>query len=89
VALVRCARIPIPVVWFLDFFQLKMSRLDEEVSNEFYLKRCKVGENDPAILFDWHVDVLQQFVEGANQDIVGPQAFFITTAPGNMTVLLF
>jgi 5,10-methylene-tetrahydrofolate dehydrogenase/methenyl tetrahydrofolate cyclohydrolase len=58
----------------------------KEKSNEDYLKKCKVTENDPAILFDWNFEVLQQFVEGVNQNVVLPQAFFITTAPGNMTV---
>ena len=60
---------------------------DKAASNQVYLKKCLVTENDPAILFDWHFDVLEQFVAGANQNIVPfPQAFFITTAPGNMTV---
>jgi hypothetical protein len=54
-----------------------------------YLKKCKVTENDPAILFDWHFDILEQFVEGVNQTIVLPQAFFITTSPRNMTVTSF
>ena len=63
-----------------------MLRLHEEVSNKEYLKKCKVTENDPAILFDWHFEVLEQFVDGANQSVFLPQAFFITTAPGNMTV---
>ena len=52
----------------------------KEKSNEDYLKKCKVTENDPAILFDWNFEVLQQFVEGVNQNVVLPQAFFITTA---------
>ena len=64
-----------------------MLKVDEEKSNEDYLKKCKVTENDPALLFDWHFEVLEQFVDGANQNVVAqPQAFFITTAPGNMTV---
>jgi hypothetical protein len=64
-----------------------MLKVDEEKSNEDYLKECKVTENDPAVIFDWNFEVLQQFVDGANQNIVVlPQAFFITTAPGNMTV---
>jgi hypothetical protein len=63
-----------------------MLKVDEEKSNEDYLKKCKVTENDPALLFDWHFEVLEQFVDGANQNVVLPQAFFITTAPGNMTV---
>jgi hypothetical protein len=63
-----------------------MLKVDEEKSNEDYLKQCKVTENDPALLFDWHFEVLEQFVDGANQNVVLPQAFFITTAPGNMTV---
>jgi hypothetical protein len=51
------------------------------------LKNCKVTENDPAVLFDWHFEVLEMFVEGANQSVVLlPQALFITTAPGNMPV---
>jgi hypothetical protein len=54
--------------------------------NEEYLKKCKITVNDPAVIFDWHYEVLQQFVNGANQNIELPQAFFITTAPGNMTV---
>lgn len=67
-------------------FLLKMLSVDQEKSNEEYLGKCKVTENDPAILFDWNFEVLQQFVDGANQNVVLPQAFFITTAPGNMTV---
>ena len=63
-----------------------MLRAQEEESNQNYLKKCRVTENDPAILFDWHFDVLEQFVAGANQNIVLPQAFFISTAPGTMTV---
>ena len=55
-------------------------------SNEDYLKRC-LAENDPALLFDWNFDVLKHFVDGANQNVVQlPQAFFITTDPGNMTI---
>jgi hypothetical protein len=54
-----------------------MLKVDE---NDEYLKKCKVTENDPAILFDWNFEVLQQFVDGANQNVVLPQAFFITTA---------
>jgi hypothetical protein len=58
-----------------------------KASNENYLKKCKVSGNDPALLFDWHFEVLEQFVDGANQNVVPQlQAFFITTAPGNMTV---
>lgn len=56
------------------------------MNNQEYLGKCKVTENDPAIQFDWHLDVLEQFVDGVNQKSVLPQAFFITTAPGNMTV---
>lgn len=64
-----------------------MLKVDEDKSNEDYLKKCKVTENDPALLFDWHFEVLEQFVDGANQSVVTqPQAFFITTGPGNMTV---
>ena len=63
-----------------------MLSVDQEKSNEEYLGKCQVTENDPAILFDWNFEVLQQFVDGANQNVVLPQAFFITTAPGNMTV---
>lgn len=64
-----------------------MLRVDREKSNEDYLKKFNITENDPAVIFDWHFDVLQQFVDGANQNVVvQPQAFFITTAPGNMTV---
>jgi hypothetical protein len=64
-----------------------MLKVDEEKSNEDYLRKCKVTENDPALLFDWHFEVLEQFVDGANQNVVAqPQAFFITTAPGSMTV---
>lgn len=59
----------------------------EEKSNQDYLNKCKVTDNDPAVLFDWHFEVLELFVDGANQNVVlQPQAFFITTAPGNMTV---
>jgi hypothetical protein len=58
------------------------------LSNQEYLKKCNVTENDPAVIFDWNFEVLQQFVDGANQNVVLPQAFFITTAPGNMTVTL-
>lgn len=43
-------------------------------------------ENGPAVLFDWHFDVLDRFVEGANQNIKQPQDLFITTSPGAMTV---
>jgi hypothetical protein len=53
---------------------------------QLYLAKCKVTEDDPAVLFDWHVDVLERFVHGANQNKGLPQAFFITTAPGTMTV---
>jgi hypothetical protein len=64
-----------------------MLSVNEEKSNEDYLKKCKITENDPAVIFDWNFEVLQQFVDGANQNVVVlPQAFFITTAPGNMTV---
>jgi hypothetical protein len=39
-----------------------MLSVDEEKSNEEYLGKCKVTENDPAILFDWNFEVLQQSV---------------------------
>ncbi len=67
------------------FLFLKMSNVDERETNEEYLKKCKVTENDPALVFDWHLEVLKQFADGANQNVV-PQAYFITTSPGNMTV---
>lgn len=63
-----------------------MLRDQGEVSNQKYLQNCKVTENDPAVRFDWNYEVLGKFVEGANQNIVLPQAFFITTDPGTMTV---
>ena len=47
----------------------------------------KVTENDPAILIDWNYNVLEQFVEAANKCIVKQdEAYFISTAPGKMTV---
>jgi hypothetical protein len=75
-----------PIFLQRSFLPLKMLKFDQEENNEEYLKKCKVTENDPAILFDWNFEVLQQFVEGVNQNVVLPQAFFITTAPGNMTL---
>jgi hypothetical protein len=66
-----------------------MLGLKKKLSNEDYLKKCKVTQDDPAILFDWHFDILALFVQGANQNVVQPQGFFITTAPGNMTVTSF
>ena len=65
-----------------------MLKVGEEEDIEEYLKKCKVTENDPALVFDWHFEVLQQFVDGANQIDIRP-AFFITTAPRNMTVVSF
>jgi hypothetical protein len=35
---------------------------------------------------DWNYEVLDQFVQQVNLNILLPQAFFITTAPGTMTV---
>ena len=61
----------------------------KEISNQDYLKKCKENENDPAVVFEWHFDVLAKFVEGANQNSVLPQAFFISTDQGNMTVTSF
>ena len=43
-------------------------------------------ENDPAILFDWNLDVLEVLVNGINHHAGGgPQAFFISSPAGNMT----
>jgi hypothetical protein len=42
----------------------KILKVDQEKSNEDYLKKWKVTENNPAVLFDWHFEVLEQFVDG-------------------------
>ena len=62
-----------------------MLRAQEEKSTEDYLKKLELKEDDPAVLFSWNFDVLEEFVKGANQNLL-PQAFFITTAPGNVSI---
>jgi hypothetical protein len=42
--------------------------------------------HDPAVVVDWHFDVIQRFVEGAMTILFFLQPHFITTAPGNMMV---
>ena len=54
-----------------------------------YLKKCKVTENDPGIFIAWDMNVLTLFVNEVNQltqTHVEPQAHFITTDPGQMSV---
>jgi len=63
---------------------LSTSEAYNELNN--YLKTCKVTENDPAILFDWNLDVLEVLVNGINHNAGGgPQAFFISSPAGHMT----
>jgi hypothetical protein len=66
-----------------------MGSQEEQDSNQDYLARCKVTESDPVVLLDWHIDTLQRFVDHANQQLILPQGFFVTTAPGHMTVTSF
>ena len=43
-------------------------------------------ENDPALLFDWNLEVLEVLVNGINHNAGGgPQAFFISSPAGHMT----
>lgn len=50
-----------------------------------YLKKCKVTENDPALLFDWNYNELEKFVAIANEN-QSNTPYFISSAPGKMTV---
>ncbi len=53
-----------------------------------YLQTCQLTENDPAVIFHWNYQVLEQFVNGVNS-CYGPkeeQSYFITTLAGQMTV---
>ena len=46
--------------------------------------------DDPAVLFAWEDDGVREFVQSANQGVVGiAQPAFISTAPGQMTAHSF
>lgn len=52
-------------------------------------RKVKVGQDDPAVLLDWHYQACENFILHANnnphlQGTLG--AFFISSAPGQMSV---
>jgi hypothetical protein len=52
------------------FFFLEMFRIDANVNDKEYLKKCIVTENHPAILIDWQLEVDDPFADGAYQNVV-------------------